>query len=229
MMFQKKPFTLLLTLLWLLLAATACRRSAQSETVATPADSVAQPGLQPLVNQVARHARLYTYEAHVHKIVTYSDDPTLEGHVLHVPFKVPARLGNRKVAIPLDVTLQAYVDFTHFGAEQVERTDSSIVITLPDPVIVATASKVDHRGTRQYIDGLRNRFSEAELSALARQGVDSIVQHTPLFGLQPLAERSATTTLVPMLRRMGYSEEQITVRFRKRFSEAELRSFIIRH
>ena len=32
-----------------------------------------------------------------------------------------------------------------------------------------------------------------------------------------------------MLRRMGYSEEQITVRFRKRFSEAELRSFIIRH
>lgn len=228
-MFQKMPFTLLLTLLWLLLAATACRRSAQSETVATPADSVAQAGLQPLVNQVAHHARLYTYEAHVHKIVTYSDDPTLEGHVLHVPFKVPARLGNRKVAIPLDVTLQAYVDFTHFGAEQVERTDSSIVITLPDPVIVATASKVDHRGTRQYIDGLRNRFSEAELSALARQGVDSIVQHTPLFGLQPLAERSATTTLVPMLRRMGYSEEQITVRFRKRFSEAELRSFIIRH
>ena len=98
-MFQKMPFTLLLTLLWLLLAATACRRSAQSETVAAPADSVAQPGLQPLVNQVARHARLYTYEAHVHKIVTYSDDPTLEGHVLHVPFKVPARLGNRKVAI----------------------------------------------------------------------------------------------------------------------------------
>lgn len=175
-----------------------------------------------VVLEVSRSARLYTSEFIIHKIVTHTDNPVVEGNVLGVPVKMKAAIGNRKMAIPIDVTLKAYIDFADFGEKNVTRTDSTITVTLPDPVIMASASKVDHKAMRQYVDGMRSRYSDAEIAEYARQGADSVISHADKFGIVAQAERSAAATLIPMLQRMGYKEHQISVRFRKKFTENEL-------
>lgn len=175
-----------------------------------------------IVLEVSRCARLYTSEFIIHKIVTHTDNPVIEGQVLGVPVKMKAAIGERKVAIPIDVTLKAYIDFADFNEKNVERTDSTVTVTLPDPVIISSASKVDNKQTRQYIDGMRSRYSDAEITEYARQGADSILSHADKFGIIAQAERSAAANLIPIFRRMGYKEHHISVRFRKSFTESEL-------
>ena len=72
-----------------------------------------------IVMEVNKQARLYTTEAVIHKLVTYSDAPSLEGQIVGIPVKVPTRVGDRKIAIPIDVTLKAYIDFAQFDSRNV--------------------------------------------------------------------------------------------------------------
>lgn len=211
----------------LMAGCTACHRDGGSADT-SGSDSVARPSIETLVLGVSRQSRLYTSEFEVHKIVTHSDEPRIQGRVLGVPINIKAKPGDRKVAIPIDVTLKGYIDFSHFSARNVSRTDSTLVITLPDPRIIATATKIDNRGTRQYVDPLRSRYDDAEITAYARQGADSILSHVGRLGLVEQTRRSATARLVPLLRRMGYADEAITVRFRKQFTDAELYQLIER-
>ena len=53
-------------------------------------------------------------------------------------------LGQRKVAIPMEATLKAYVDFAEFSADNVRRDSTHIELILPDPRIVLTSSRIDH-------------------------------------------------------------------------------------
>lgn len=201
-------------------SSCAKRQTTEADSTCMAAPSPAKPALVAM--QVSRQARLYTTEYQVHKIVTYSDDPVIKGTVFGAPIKMKARLGDRKVAIPISVTLKAYIDFADFSEKNVERRDSLLIITLPDPHIAATASRVDNRATRQYVDGLRSRFTDAEITGFARQGADSILSHASSLGIVEQAERSAAMQLLPLLQRMGYKEENVTIRFRKKFSDGEL-------
>lgn len=212
-----------LIMVLMLLSGSGCRRTSAPLQRTDTVQAAQLPGTPRIVMEVARTSRLYTAEYQIHKVVTHSDAPTLEGQVLGMPVKVATRVGDRKVAIPITVTLKAYIDFSTFSAAQVERgADSSIVITLPDPQVVATASRVDHNGTRQYIDLTRSRYSDAELADFARQGADSIMSHAGRLGIAAQARRNAAQILVPMLRRMGFDERRITIRFRKDYTDHEL-------
>ena len=207
----------ILLLLAAMLSLSGCKDKA-TPSVPTPPDSatVRKPDVGRMVMEVARTSRLYTTEYQVHKIVTHSDSPTLEGQVLGMPFKMKTRWGDRKVAIPITVTLKAYVDFSQFSADQVKRTpDGHLEIILPDPTVIQTASRVDHSGTRQYIDATRSRYTDAEISDFARQGADSILNHSMQLDIVDQAERSAAQTLFPMFRRMGYKDGQVTISFRR--------------
>lgn len=179
-----------------------------------------------IVLQISHCARLYSTEFRIHKIVTHSDDPTLEGHLLGIPIKMNTRIGDRKIAIPIDVTLKGYVDFSDFNANNVERTDSNIIITLPNPGIIATTSQVDHRNTRQFIDLTRSRYSDEEITNLTHQGAEHILSHISQYGIIEQTRISAAHTLVPILQRMGYKEEQIEIRFGKKFNDRELLKII---
>ncbi len=200
-----------------------CKKHGSSEPEATrPATDT--PAL--IVMQATRCARLYTTEYKIHKVVTHEDVRRLKGRILSIPVDMNLSVGSRKAAIPIDVTLKAYIDFAGFDAGHVQRDSNRIVIILPDPHIVATASRVDHKATRQYVDLTRSRFSDRELADFARQGADSIVAHAYRYGLEESARRSAVKTLLPVLRRMGYEERDITVKFRKNFSPDDWRTMI---
>lgn len=203
---------------------SACGKKGTSSSQSNmphPADSTSQ-----LVMQVSRCARLYTTSYQIHKIVTHEDIVRLKGSILSRPFDVKVPVGERKVAIPIDVTLKAYVDFAGFSADNVERKGGQLVLTLPDPHVEVTASKVDHAGTRQYVDLTRTRYTDEELADFSRQGADSITAHVERFGIIENARRTAVQTLMPMLRRMGYEEANVTIRFRKDFTPRELQRMI---
>lgn len=199
-----------------------CKDDNCTDVVVQPNDSIdifaPVDTMGEIVMRIQKQSKLYTTECHVRKVVLFSDDAVIGGRLLDI--SVP---GQRKAAIPIDVTLKAYVDFSDFSADNVMRNDSLCVITLPDPKIVITSSRIDHEGTRQYVSTMRSRFSDAELSALAAQGQDTIASHIAQYGLEEHARTSCARMLVPMLKRMGYDEGNIVIRFRKKFNDAELR------
>ena len=213
---------LLLIYLFLLGSTSSCHHekeqpSTSSEKAETPMDTTAT-----IVLKVNRCARLYTTEYHIHKIVTHTDEPTLKGHILGIPVNMNTRIGDRKIAIPIDVTLKGYIDFSDFNTRNVNRTDSSIVITLPEPKIIATATQVDHKGTRQFIDLTRSRYTDEEITQFTRQGTEQILKNISRYGILEQTRMSAARTLIPILQHLGYKEEQIEVRFGKIYNDDEL-------
>lgn len=191
----------------------SCKSSRQGDKEKAKATTVTTDTTALLVMRVRECARLYTSEMLVHKIVTHTDDPHLKGKVLGMSVDVPTRVGHRSIAIPIDVTLKAYIDFSSFSANNVQRTDSTLHITLPHPQVIVTGTRVDNPGTRQYVDALRSRYTDAEITNFAHQGADSITAHLSRFGLEEQARQSATRQLVPLLTQLGYKEPQITIRF----------------
>ena len=64
-----------------------------------------------MVMQIQKCSRLYTAEAQVHRIITHDDQLRLKGSILKNEFDISLPGGKRKVAIPMDATLKAYIDF----------------------------------------------------------------------------------------------------------------------
>lgn len=172
---------------------------------------------------ISKQSRLYTSEYIVHKIVTHNDLKQLRGSFLGMKFKQDLPLGDRKIAIPIDVTLQAYIDFSQIREKDIEIVDDALHITLPDPRIVVTSSKVDNEGIKTRVSWLRSDFKDAELTSYTRQGVASVLRTVPKMGIIESAKRNAASLLIPLLADMGYTEERIVVTFRKEFVEEDLR------
>jgi hypothetical protein len=168
-----------------------------------------------LVMQIQKSSRLYTAEYRIHKIVTHDDVVRLKGRLLKQDINVKLPLGDRKVAIPIDATLKAYIDFSQFSEKNVERRGDRITILLPDPKVELTSSKVNQKEIREYVGLVRAGFSDEELSGYEQQGREAILQSVPRLGILDMAKENAARTLVPMLVQMGFKEQNITVAFRK--------------
>ena len=172
--------------------------------------------LQVLVTQIQQCSRLYTAEYQIHKIVTHDDVLRLQGQLTGQDYDVSLPLlGDRKIAIPIDATLKAYIDFDGFSAENVERDGTKITITLPDPKVKLTSTKVDHRNVKKYVALLRSDFTDQELTSYERQGRAAIIAAIPETGIVESARQNAARTLIPMMMQMGFSEQDITITFRK--------------
>ncbi len=167
-----------------------------------------------LIMQVQKCARLYTSEIKVHKIVTHDDVIRLKGSLLKQDFNLRVPLGDRKVAIPMDATLKAYIDFGQFSEKDVERRGNRITLYLPDPKVTLTSSKIDQKSIRQYVALTRAHFSDAEMTNYEQQGRQAIIQSIPQLGLLQLAQENAARVLVPMLTELGFEERNITIAFR---------------
>lgn len=190
----------------------------------------AEDSLTQSILKVNDCARLYTSEIEVHKIVTFDDVSRLKGSFFSRSFDIKLPLGSRKVAIPVDATLKASIDFSNFSKENVQADTTygkrKLIITLPDPQITVTASKVDHAGTKEYVSWLRSNFSDAELTNFTKQGMDEIVKSIPQMKIMETSRQHATYVLLPIFTRLGYKEEDITIVFRKDLTEAATPSLI---
>ena len=205
----------------MILAFSACSQKQPMEEKANVIDTI-----PVMVMQIQKCSRLYTAEAHVHKIITHDDQLNLKGSFMKKDFNIHIPGSNRKVAIPMDATIKAYVDFEGFSQKNVSRKGDKIEIILPDPKLVLTSSKIDHKAVKQYVSLTRSNFTDAELTKLEQQGRQSIINDIPNIDLMEQAQFSAANTLIPMLIDMGFKEENIKISFRKKFTLQDLKGFI---
>jgi hypothetical protein len=171
--------------------------------------------LPQIVMQVQKCSRLYTTEIKVHKIVTHDDVVRLKGNFMSRNFNIPLPLGERKVAIPMDATLKAYIDFADFSEKNIERDGQRITVILPDPQVMLTSTKIDQKGVKEYVGLTRSHFTDKELTDYEQQGRQAILNSIPQLGIVETAQENAARVLVPMIAQMGYREEDITIAFRK--------------
>lgn len=205
----------------MILAFSACSQKQPTEEKTNVIDTI-----PVMVMQIQKCSRLYTAEAHVHKIITHDDQLNLKGSFMKKDFNIHIPGSNRKVAIPMDATIKAYVDFEGFSQKNVSRKGDKIEIILPDPKLVLTNSKIDHKAVKQYVSLTRSNFTDAELTKLEQQGRQSIINDIPNIDLMEQAQFSAANTLIPMLIDMGFKEENIKISFRKKFTLQDLKGFI---
>lgn len=183
--------------------------------------------LPEIVTQIQAQGRLYSTEYQLHKIITQDDTKQLQGSVFNQKYNIDLPLGKRSIAIPIEATVKAYVDFSDFSESNVRRQGDGVEIILPDPQFELTSTRVCHNEVKQYIPLLRSNFSDRELTALAQAGRAAIERDLPKLNLTEPARQNMARVLIPMLRQMGFEEDQITVTFRKQFSPRELSNFLI--
>ena len=202
---------ILLTLMLTALLTAGCR----SEETDIPVEDIVTDTIPHLVVQIKKCARLYTTEYHIHKIVTHNDVLKLKGNVLRKDIDITLPLGERKIAIPMDATLKAYIDFSDFSESNIERNGDKITILLPDPKVVMTSSKINRDEVKEYVGLTRSHFTDKELSSYEQQGRQAILNSVPQLDIKQSAQENAARVLVPMLTEMGYREENVTIAFRK--------------
>ena len=192
---------------------TACGH--QAEQQGESSEPVVIDTIPQMVMQIQQCSRLYTTEVKVHKIVTHDDVVRLKGNLMSKQFSIPLPLGERKIAIPMDATLKAYIDFSEFDEKSIERDGDKITILLPDPQVVLTSSKINQKEIKEYVGLVRAHFSDSEMSNYEQQGRLAIINNIPQMRIMETAQANAARVLVPMIKQMGYREENITIAFRK--------------
>ena len=214
-MVQKKMFSyrfVSIVMLSLAVMLMACGQKTEPEK---PSEPVVIDTIPQMVMQIQQCSKLYTTEIKVHKIVTHDDVVRLKGNLMSKPFNIPLPLGDRKIAIPMDATLKAYIDFSEFDERSVERDGDKITILLPDPQVELTSSKINQKEIKEYVGLVRSHFSDSEMSNYEQQGRLSIINSIPQMHIVETAQANAARVLVPMIVQMGYREENITIAFRK--------------
>ncbi len=218
---HKKLFLQSITLMFAItLTVLSCGGKQQHDQVSN-IDTIPE-----LVLQIKKCSKLYTTECKIHKIVTHDDQVAVKGKIFNHDYNINLPLGQRKVAIPIDATVKAYVDFSSFSRDNVAKRGDKIEVTLPDPRIVVTATTIDHDMVKQYVPALRKNFSSEELYNYASQGREAIVKDIPKLGLIAHAQADAANIIIPIIAQMGYKEENITVTFKKDFTPKEIVSMI---
>lgn len=196
----------------ILTTVAACGGKRQHKEKQPPVDTTLV-----LVTQISRCSRLYTAEMQVHKIVTHDDVLRLNGRIVGEDHRWELPFSKRKIAIPMNATMKAYIDFGRFTEQNVHRMGRKIIITLPDPRVALTSTKIDQHEIQQQVSFFRSNFSDEEMTSFERQGREAIIANVPQTGIIDLARENAVRILIPLIEQMGYREEDITISYRKDF------------
>ncbi len=179
------------------LAVAGCSRKQTPQQQPESVDTIPM-----LVMQVQKCSRLYTAEYKMHKIITHDDEIRMKGKFLNQDYNVALPMGSRKIAIPIDATV-------------------------PDPRIEMTSSRINHGEIRKYVALTRQNFSDKEMAGYEQQGRQAIINDIPQTGIMEMAKESAARVMVPFFVGMGFNEKDITISFRKDFSDNEIKKMIV--
>ena len=168
-----------------------------------------------LVSQIQKDSRLYTAECRIHKIITQSDAKQLSGSFLNSKFSVNLPFGSRQIAIPMDATVKAYVDMEKVTEASIHQNGKKIEIILPDPQLVVTATKIDHKEVSSYVALLRKNYTDKELTAIEQQGREALVADIPQLSIIEQSRTSAARIIIPLCTALGFDEKDVTITFRK--------------
>lgn len=208
---MKHKATLIVMLAITLLAS--CNRNKTDET-AKQIDTIPE-----MVMHIQKCSRLYTAEYKFHKIITHQDKKTIKASLFKTDMSFDIPMSERKIAIPMDATIKAYIDFSNFSEKNITKYGNKIEVTLPDPRIIMTSSKINHEDIKKDVSLMRSNFSDEELLNYEKQGRDQIIKAIPQTDILERAKMNAANNIIPMIKLMGYDEKNITINFRKDFSK----------
>ena len=207
---MKHKATLIVMMAITLLAS--CNRNKTDET-AKQIDTIPE-----MVMHIQKCSRLYTAEYKFHKIITHQDKKTIKASLFKTDMSFDIPMSERKIAIPMDATVKAYIDFSNFSEKNITKYGNKIEVTLPDPRIIMTSSKINHEDIKKDVSLMRSNFSDEELLNYEKQGRDQIIKAIPQTDILERAKMNAANNIIPMIKLMGYDEKNITINFRKDFS-----------
>lgn len=177
-----------------------------------PADSV--------VKLVRNHSRLYTAEAVSHKTITYDSNNKMTVKLGGTSKQFNLPFGKMEVKIPVNVTYKAYIDMEKITSGDINIVnDSTIHITLPDPVIMETAVAIDHEKESIHRQLFSKRLTDAqyqELVAQAKQEAWNELSEQEQKDIIETAKISATDILLPQLRALGF--KNVAIDYRKKYT-----------
>jgi len=210
-----KQYLLHITIVFIAIVSFSCSNNTGSEAPSKSIDTI-----PALIMQVKQTSRLYTAEYNIRKIVTHDDVIRLKGTLFNKDFDMPVPIGDRKIAIPMNAKLKAYIDFSEFSEKNIERNGNKITIILPDPRVTLTGSKIDQKNIKEFVSLTRSYFSDAEMSDYERQGRASIIASIPQLGIIETARENAARVLIPMVEQMGFGEKD------KQFGNGDINTLI---
>ncbi len=167
-----------------------------------------------MLQQIQQCSRLYVSEYQVRKIVTHRDDSHISARLFgsEVSVRVPA--SDRRVAIPINATLKAYINMSDVKAQDItRRADGKIEVHLPEPEVITTATGIDYDGMKQHTSLFGKDFSDEELSSYETRGRKEIIKEIPRLGIKEDARRSAAKMLIPIISYLGMQQEDIIITF----------------
>ena len=89
-----------------------------------------------------------------------------------------------------------------------------------------TATRIDHEGIMQEVSLLRSRFTDDDITTIQQQGRKDIINSLPSTDILADARQSAARQLIPIIVRMGFREENVTITFRRELTPERLKSII---
>lgn len=196
------------------------------EVAPPPAEEQPIDTLQTILLKAQQCSRLYTTEFHIHKIVTYDDLISVSGKLFNQDYNLRLPVGHRKVAFPMDATLKGYIDMEQLTPENFTRDGERLTITLPNPQVMMTATKIDQASVREYVSLTRAHFSDHELSELEHQGREAIIRQIPDYGIAEQARINAARLLIPLATQLGFREENVTIVFSDDFKPESLTKLV---
>lgn len=165
---------------------------------------------------INRHSRLYTAEAKSRKTITYTSDNTFKVKIAGMEKNIKLPLGRTEATIPVIVTYKAYIDLQRVTAADFHVSgDTTIVITLPDPVIVETAVAIDHDQEKMKKQWLAKSLTYEQYQSLVRKAKDEAWEELSIndqTNIIETAKVSATDILLPQLRQLGFKNIRIDYR-----------------
>lgn len=219
-----RPFWAVSLSVFMLLSLPGCGGK-ETETTPPPQEQPKpmsrEAKVDKLVSTVKKCSRLYTTEYKIHKIITHEDELKLKGSILGIDYDFDLPTGSRSIAIPIDATVKGYIDFGSFSDANVTFDGERVEITLPDPKVELTSTRVNHEEVQRYVALLRSDFSDAELTRYEKEGRASILQSVPSLKIAERSRQSASRLLLPLLRQLDLGDN-ITITFRKDFDERSL-------
>ena len=165
-----------------------------------------------LASKIANCSKMYTAEVQLHKVFVAEDPSQIE---LPLIGDVNIPLGERKIAIPMNATVKAYIDLSTFSKDNVKIDGNSIIIELPKPEIALTSTEIDHDEVKKNVSLLRSNFTDKEITAFSKRGREDMIKAVPKTGIIEKAQSGAAAVIVPILQQLGYKDKDIRVVFDK--------------
>lgn len=167
-----------------------------------------------MLQQIQQCSRLFVSEYQVRKIITHRDEAHITTRLFGSEINVPLPASDRRVAIPINATLKAYINMSDVKPEDItRRQDGKIEVHLPEPEVVTTSTGIDYDGMKQHTSLFGKNFSDEELSSYETRGRKEIIREIPSLGIKEDARRSAAKMLIPIISYLGMNQEDIIITF----------------